>query len=154
MNFQLSTFDCYSTYIDNQDTYEINNQYPLYCISNEEKIIRNKLNQLLNYCEFVIDKDEFQDKVCLDDIEMEYHVNFIIDKMYYLLYILEKLIEKELRKEYKIYEFILNDNTVEQMINIYIHKDIHFQDSRNMLNKLQGVIDIININKLFKQNSN
>ena len=154
MNFKLSTFDSYNTYIDEQHTYEINNQYPLYCISNEEKIIRNKLNQLLNYCEFVIDKDEFQEKLCIGDIEMEYHVNFIIDKMYYLLYILEKLIEKELRKEYKIYEFILNDNTVEQMINIYIHKDIHFQDSRNMLNKLQGVIDIININKLFKQNNN
>jgi hypothetical protein len=146
MNFQLSTFDCYSTDIDNQ--------YPLYCISNEEKIIKNKLNQLINYCEFVIDKDEFQEKLCLDDIEMEYHVNFIIDKMYYILYILEKLIEKELRKEYKMYEFILNDNTVEQMINIYIHKDIHCQDSRNMLNKLQGVIDIINVNKLFKQKSN
>ena len=146
MNFKLSTFDCYNTYIDNQ--------YPLYCISNEEKIIKNKLNQLINYCEFVIDKDEFQEKLCLDDIEMEYHVNFIIDKMYYILYILEKLIEKELRKEYKMYEFILNDNTVEQMINIYIHKDIHCQDSRNMLNKLQGVIDIINVNKLFKQKSN
>ena len=59
--------------IDNDITYEIEinenvqYHYPSYCQSNEEKIIRKKLNELLSYCEFVVQKDEFQDKMNMDD---------------------------------------------------------------------------------------
>jgi hypothetical protein len=145
--------------IDNDITYEIEinenvqYHYPSYCQSNEEKIIRKKLNELLSYCEFVVQKDEFQDKMNMDDIEMEYHVNFLLDKLCYILCIFEKYVEIELKKEYKSYQFILSEVSLNDMINVFISKDIHFQDSKNMLIKLYNIIDIININKIFEENT-
>ena len=126
----------------------IDSEYGCYYISNEEKILRNKLGQILNYCEFVIQKDEFQNKMDIDDTEMEYHVYFLIDKLYYYLFIFEKYTEFELKKEYKSYQFILNNTSLDDMINVFISKDVHFQDSKNMLIQLYNIIDIINNNKI------
>jgi hypothetical protein len=136
------------------NTYEIeineniDSEYRCFYVSNEEKILRNKLGQILNYCEFVIQKDEFQDKMDIDDIEMEYHVYFLINKLSYYLFIFEKYTEFELKKEYKSYQFILNDVSLDDMINVFISKDVHFQDSKNMLIQLYNIIDIINDNKI------
>jgi hypothetical protein len=109
--------------------------------SNDEKNIRNKINELLKYCEFVILKDEFKKIMDIDDIELNYHINFLIDKLYFYLFIFEKFIKKEITKEYKSYEIILNQIELNNMFNLYINNDVHIKDSKNILLKLYDIID-------------
>lgn len=124
-----------------------------YCLSSEfmstseEKIIRKKLNEILNYCEFVIQKEYFKDIMELHDTEFKYHVDFLIDKLCFYLYILEKYIEIELEKEYKSYQFILSEISLDKMIDTYINNDVHFKDSRQMLIELYDIIESIENNK-------
>jgi hypothetical protein len=74
---------------------------------------------------------------------MKYHVDFLIDKLYFYLFILEKYTEIELEKEYKIYQVILSDISLNSMINTYINNDAHFKDSRQMLIELYNIIEMI-----------
>ena len=109
--------------------------------SNDEKKIRNKLNELLKYCEFVILKDEFKKIMDIDDIELNYHVNLLINKLYSYLFIFENFIKKEITKEYKLYEIILNQIELNNMFNLYINNDVYIKDSKNILLKLYDIID-------------
>jgi len=112
-----------------------------YSSSKEEKILRKNINEILNYCEFVILKNELKNILNLDDNEMKYHINFIINKLCHYLFIFEKYIKNEIVKEYKSYEIILNQISLNKMLNLYIDKDPYFQDSKNMLLKLYNIID-------------
>lgn len=133
------------------DIYELkiikNTEYNDFTYSNEEKTLRNKLNEILNYCEFVILKDEFKNIMIIDDSELTYHINFLINKIYFYLFIFEKYIKNEITKEYKSYQIILNQISLNQMLNIYVDKDPHFQDSKNILLKLHKILDEIENNK-------
>ena len=134
-----------------EDIYELeiikNTEYNYLNCSNEEKTLRNKLNEILNYCEFVILKDEFKNIMIIDDTELKYHINFLIDKIYFYLFIFEKYIKNEITKEYKSYKIILNQIPLNKMLNLYIDKDPHFQDSKNILLKLHEILDEIENNK-------
>ena len=157
MNFK---FKSYSKFYKNDNSYNENTfsidtiqsvqyEFPSYYLSNEdvstseERIIRKKINEVLNYSEFVIQKDYFQDKMDLDDTQMKYHVDFLIDKLCFYLFILEKYIEIELEKEYKAYQFILSHISLNSMIDTYINNDAHFKDSRQMLIELYNIIEMI-----------
>ena len=132
----------------NEPTNEPINYYFPYCISNDGNIIRKKIDELLKYCEFVIQK-EFQDKMNLDDTEIKYHFEFLLDKILFYLYVLEKYIEIELNKEYKKLDFIIVSNiSLYNMIDTYINNDSYFKDLKNMIFKLNNIIENIN-NKIY-----
>jgi hypothetical protein len=151
MNFNFQSYtkyyknNIYSEDIFSMDDITQNVEYDFssYCLSNEERILRKKIDETLNYCEFVIQKDHFQEKMDLDDIDIKYHIEFLIDKLCFYLFILEKYIEIELEKEYKAYQFILNEISLNNMIDIYIKNDAHFKDLRQMLIELYNIIKMI-----------
>ena len=150
MNFNFKSYTkYYKNNIYSEDTFSIDitqsvqYDFPSYCLSNEERILRKKIDETLNYCEFVIQKDHFQEKMDLDDIDIKYHVEFLIEKLCFYLFILEKYIEIELEKEYKAYQFILNESSLNNMIDIYIKNDAHFKDLRQMLIELYNIIKMI-----------
>lgn len=126
-------FETYEVY----ETYEMDN----YDISNEEKIIKKKLNDLLNYCKILLKYEEIMIMFDFDNDQMVNHLNFIFDKLFFFKYILEKYIENELNKEYKQYEFILGYVSVKNMIDVYINNDIYLKDSNDMLFNLNNIIE-------------
>lgn len=156
MNFNFQSYTKhYKNNIYSEDTFSIDvNQsvqydFPSYYLSNEdvttsaERILRKKIDETLNYCEFVIQKDIFQEKMELDDTDMKYHVEFLIEKLCFYLFILENYIKIELEKEYKAYQFILSEISLNNMIGIYIKNDAHFKDLRQMLIELYNIIEMI-----------
>jgi hypothetical protein len=124
------------------ETYEVYETYEMdyYDISNEEKTIKKKLKDLLNYCKILLPYEEIINMFDFDNDQMVNHLNFIFDKLFLFKYILEKYIENELNKEYKQYEFILGHVSVKNMIDVYINNDIYLKDSKDMLLKLNNII--------------
>lgn len=131
------------------ETYEIYEIYKTdyYEISNDEKIIKKKLNDLLNYCEIILSYEEFIVMFDFDKNQMNYHLNFIVDKLYLYQYILEKYIENELNKEYKQYQFILGQVSINNIIDVYINNDIYLKDSKYMLFQLNNIIKKLKSNE-------
>lgn len=137
----MSTYDENFEKINNiqEDTHEINNNYLFVFNSLEEKIIRKKLNEILTYCYFVIKNKYFKEFMNIGDNEMIHHVNFLIDKLSYILFIFQKYIIFEFKKKYN---FILTHNSLSNMIDSFIINDSQFRDSKIILTQLYTLINI------------
>ena len=121
--------------IINKELYD----YSYYNISKEEKTIRTNIETLLRYCEY-LNLDILYDNLELDKEQIKYHLEFLINKLYYFLYILEKYIETELKNEYNPFKLVLSDIYLSKMIKSYIDNDIYFQDSKKIIFKLTDII--------------
>lgn len=103
-----------------------------YQFKNEEIILRNKINNLINHCEFLF-YDDFKIVLNLNNEEFLCHVYFVIEKLNYYLNILKKYIENELNKQYNSFIFIIDFNN---FFNMYIKNDIEFQRLNYTLDNL------------------
>uniref|UniRef100_A0A6C0I4V7 Uncharacterized protein n=1 Tax=viral metagenome TaxID=1070528 RepID=A0A6C0I4V7_9ZZZZ len=122
--------------------YEIDIHYDItrYNITTEEQQMKEHIDKLLKYCDQFANIEEFMDMLELKNVEMIYHIKFIIDKLYLYYNIYERYIINELNKEYKQYQFILGQQYLNNIINIYINKDVYIYDMKQTILILYDMI--------------
>lgn len=135
-----------------RETYEICETHEIarYNITTEENIMKEYIDRLLKYCDHIANIEDFMDMLELSKEEMIYHLKFIIDKMYFYLNVYETYIINELNKEYKQYEFILGQQYVNNIINIYTSNDVYIYDMKQTILILYDMIRELEINDNYK----
>ena len=136
-------FDDYNDYFDFIDHQSKSNTYDIsqfkYIMSNEEIVVRNKLNYLLHYSEFLLNYDKFKEMYDLDNESLSIHINLIINKINYIRNILEHIILKELEKDINK-NYIQYKMELDIILEIFLENDVYFKDTRIMLEKLNTVL--------------
>jgi len=106
-----------------------------------ENIVRNEIDNLMCYCNLIL-----QDKHLFDDFEfskeeINIHIKFMIDKLNYYCYILENIIKKQIEIEYKEYEMVLSNATFEEIFDLFLMKDSHIINSVQITIILEESLD-------------
>lgn len=141
----LYFIECYELYKNklknispcNQNFYNFNNIIS----SNEEKIIKNKIDEIIKYCECVIDEKYYDILFNSDKELMKYHINYLRDILLNYTNIYESIIKYEINKEYNLYKILLNGISIDNMIYEYIKNDNYINNIKNTLFNLYYIID-------------
>jgi|LauGreDrversion4_2_1035121.scaffolds.fasta_scaffold03997_3 hypothetical protein len=133
--YEIDIYNEYHQY-DVIETYDITR----YNITREEQQMKEHIDKLLKYCDQLANIEDFMDMMDLKSVEMIYHIKFIIDKLHLYYNIYERYIINELNKEYKQYQFILGQQSVNNIINIYISKDVYIYDMKQTILIMYDII--------------
>lgn len=94
----------------------------------------NIVSSFIEYCEYIDNNPNilFYDFE-FDEFQVKIYQSFLLKKLYWYYDILKSSIKKQVKIEYKIYEMILDDVTIENMTKMLISENPHLIDIQNLI---------------------
>lgn len=97
---------------------------------------RNKVSSFLDYCDYIYENsnvltEEFE----LDEIQIKNYKLFLIKSLEWYNFVLNDYIKRQVKLEYKIYEMILDEFTIENMSQMIVSQSPYITDIKDLIYK-------------------